>query len=107
MDGPLLDELPSTLAQKTGLRNMMIVEIEKCTVVGLKVDRPFGPFALNLTRRKEFKMTLFLHFGPVDLFDFLSSDNLVEVDSNRDDNLARLDEEMTEVEIPFEDRCLL
>ena len=52
-------------------------------------------------------MTLFLHFGPVDLFDFLSSDNLVEVDSNRDDNLARLDEEMTEVEIPFEDRCLL
>ena len=32
------------------------------------------------------KMTLFLHFGPADLFDFLSSDNLVEDDSNLDDN---------------------
>ena len=44
-------------------------------------------------------MTLFLHFGPVDLFDFLSSDNLVEVDSNRDDNWARLDEEMTDAAV--------
>ena len=44
-----------------------------------------GPI-IHLYPDSKLRMTLFLHFGPVDLFDFLSSDNLVEVDSNRDDN---------------------